>query len=135
MTSRNTESTPQSDHSPERKEAIALWHDHFQLVAQRKVGGSKSLPADEFTWLGSLKGIFVTLRTTPRLIYPLGRFMTPSNARLRTAWSEKYDGHFIDLVVLEPEYPPPELLQEIHTLAQAADPRPVRVRRRREQLR
>jgi hypothetical protein len=111
------------------------WIDIFTLTdhqKSRKVDGwgSKTSAADIKTWRGWIQGQKVEVRSYPRLINALASFLTPSNARLRTGYQEKWGGHFVDIEILKPSQPGASLESFIAELAKQSDTRPVRVRKK-----
>lgn len=106
----------------------ARFDEAFRQIGQRGVGGGpKSTGADELLFCGNLGRGLIYLTTQPRLHEPRESFYTSSSHRLRD--SKVGDGgHWIDVVVTG-ECSDDDL-ETIRRLAQAADTREVRVRRR-----
>lgn len=108
--------------------------DVFTVCRREKVGGgSKTAPADRFYWIGNVDGVWVSLRSTVRLVNPLIYFLTPSAARIH--FVRDLGPHFIDIEVLRPSAAAPDLLARIAAMAAAEDGREVRIRRAGERLR
>ena len=102
--------------------------DHaFRQIGSCKVGGGpKTTEADEFTFVGNIGSGLVFLTSRVRLIEPHESFYTPSNMRLRDSHVGRA-GHWIDIQVRG--ICSDADLAFIGRLAQAADERPVVVRR------
>jgi hypothetical protein len=99
----------------------------FRQIGRRKVGGGpKTTAADEFTFCGNLGSGIVFLVSRVRLIEPNESFYTSAPHRLRDSYVGR-SGHWMDLEV-GGECSDAEL-EKIRELAQAADARPVRIRR------
>jgi hypothetical protein len=99
----------------------------FRQIGHRKIGGGpKATPADEFLFCGNLGSGILFLRTRVRLNDPHESYYTSSSHRLRDSHVGRA-GHWIDLEVRGDcsEFE----LELIRRLAQAADTRPVHVRR------
>ncbi|MET0528613.1 MAG: hypothetical protein ABW003_09755 [Microvirga sp.] len=99
----------------------------FRQIGQRKIGGGpKTPPADELLFCGNLGSGLVFLTTRVRLVEPNESFYTSSNHRLRDSHVGR-SGHWIDIEVRGSCSDAD--LARIEQLAQAADTRPVSVRR------
>ena len=105
----------------------ATFDDAFRQIGRRKVGGGpKTTPADELLFCGNLGAGIIFLTTRVRLIDPNESFYTSSNHRLRDSHVGRA-GHWIDIEV-RGECSDADFALIEH-LAQAADTRPVLVRR------
>lgn len=92
-------------------------------------GGPKTTAADEFTFCGNLGSGILFLVSRVRLIEPNESFYTSAPHRLRDSHVGR-SGHWVDMEV-QGDCSDAEL-SLIQRLAEAADSRPVRVRRRGE---
>jgi hypothetical protein len=105
----------------------ATFDQAFRQIGRRKVGGGpKTTQADEFTFLGNVGSGLVFLTSRVRLIDPHESYLTPSNMRLCDSHVGR-SGHWVDIQVRG--ICSDADLTLIHRLAQAADERPVSVRR------
>lgn len=99
----------------------------FRQIGGKKVGGGpKTAPADEFLFCGNLGRGLLFLTSRVRLIEPHESFYTTSNHRLSGSYVG-YSGHWVDIEVAGDCSD--EDLALIERLAQAADTRPIQVRR------
>ncbi|NGM37986.1 MULTISPECIES: hypothetical protein [Methylobacterium] len=99
----------------------------FRQIGKRAVGGGpKTTPADELIFCGNLGAGILFLTSRVRLVEPNESFYTSSNHRLRDSHVGR-SGHWIDIEVRGPCSDADLAL--IERLAQAADTRPVAVRR------
>lgn len=99
----------------------------FRQIGHRKIGGGpKATPADEFLFCGNFGSSILFLRPRVRLTDPHESFYTSSGHRLRDSHVGRA-GHWIDLEV-RGDCSDAEL-DLIGCLVQAADTRPVVVRR------
>jgi hypothetical protein len=99
----------------------------FRQIGRKKVGGGpKSTESDEFLFCGNLGLGILFLTSRVRLIEPNESFYTSSNHRLRDSHVGRA-GHWVEITV-RGECSDAELAL-IERLAQAADTRPVVVRR------
>ena len=100
----------------------------FRQIGKREIGGGpKTVPADELIFCGNLGAGIVFLTSRVRLVEPHESFYTSSNHRLRDSHVGRA-GHWVDLEVRGPCSDADLAL--IERLAQAADTRPVMVRRK-----
>jgi hypothetical protein len=107
----------------------ASFKEAFRQIGGRKVGGGPTTTsADEFLFCGNLGRGLLFLTSRVRLIEPRESFYTTSNHRLRDSFVGR-SGHWVDVEVTGDCSD--EDLELIERLAQAADTRPVQVRRRR----
>jgi hypothetical protein len=105
----------------------ATFDDAFRQIGKRQIGGGpKTVPADELIFCGNLGAGIVFLTSRVRLVEPHESFYTSSNHRLRDSHVGRA-GHWIDLAVRGPCSDVDLAL--IARLAQAADTRPVVIRR------
>jgi hypothetical protein len=105
----------------------ASFKEAFRQIGGKKVGGGpKTTAADEFLWCGNLGRGLLFLQSRVRLIEPNESFYTSSNHRLRDSYVGR-SGHWVDVEVMGECSD--EDLALIERLAQAAEARPVRVRR------
>lgn len=99
----------------------------FRQIGRRTVGGGpKTVGADEHLFCGNPGLGIVFLNSRVRLIEPKESFYTSSNYRLRDSHVGR-SGHWVDIAVLGPCSDAELAL--IQRLAQAADTRPVMIRR------
>ena len=106
----------------------ATFDEAFRQIGQRKVGGGpKTTPHDEILFCGNLGSGILFLTSRVRLIDSNESFYTSSNHRLRDS-NVGSSGHWVHIQV-RGECSDAELAL-IERLAQAADTRPVVVRRR-----
>ena len=99
----------------------------FRQIGQRKIGGGpKTTEADELLFCGNLGSGLLFLRSRVRLIERHESFYTSSNHRLRDS-KVGSGGHYVEIEVTG-ECPDADLAT-IQRIAQAADTRPVVVRR------
>ena len=99
----------------------------FRQIGQRKIGGGpKTTPADELLFCGNLGSGLLFLRSRVRLIERHESFYTSSSHRLRDSKLGS-GGHFVEIEVTG-DCPDADLTT-IERIAQAADTRPVVVRR------
>lgn len=99
----------------------------FRQIGQKKVGGGpKTTEADELLFCGNLGTGILFLTSRVKLIEPNESFYTSSNHRLRDSHVGRA-GHWVDIEVRGAVTD--AQLARIQQLAQAADERPVRVRR------
>ncbi|WGF91002.1 hypothetical protein [Marinivivus vitaminiproducens] len=109
------------------KPSPATFDQAFKQIGQRRVGGGpKTTGADELLFVGNLGTGILFLRSRVRLSDPRESFLTSSNHRLRDSHVGRA-GHWVDIVVAGAC--DDAQLAQIEALAQAADTRPVRVRR------
>lgn len=105
----------------------ATFEEAFRQIGRKSVGGGpKTTPADELLFCGNLGSGIIFLTSRVRLIDPNESFYTSSNHRLRDSHVGRA-GHWVDIEVRgdcsETD------ISLIRRLAQAADTRPVIVRR------
>lgn len=99
----------------------------FHQIGQRKIGGGpKTTEADELLFCGNLGSGILFLRSRVRLIERHESFYTSSNHRLRDS-KVGSGGHFVEIEVTG-DCPDADLAT-VQRIAQAADTRPVVVRR------
>ena len=99
----------------------------FRQIGRKKIGGGpKTTEADEFLFCGNLGTGILFLTSRVKLVDPNESFYTSSNHRLRDSHVGS-GGHWVDIEVRGPVTD--AQLARIQQLAQAADERPVRVRR------
>jgi hypothetical protein len=99
----------------------------FRQIGQKKVGGGpKATEADELLFCGNLGSGILFLTSRVKLIEPNESFYTSSNHRLRDSHVGRA-GHWVDIMVRG--VCSDADLALIQRLAQAADQRPVSVRR------
>lgn len=104
----------------------ATFDEAFRQIGRAKVGGgSKTIPADKFTFCGNIGSGFLILVSQVRLNEPNESFYTSSNHRLRDSHVGR-SGHWVDIEVFGRATD--EDLARIERLAQMADTRTVRVR-------
>jgi hypothetical protein len=107
----------------------ASFDEAFRQIGQKKVdGGPKTTAADEFLWCGNFGRGLLFLTSRVRLIDPNERLYTSSNHRLRDSHVGRA-GHWIFDIEVAGDCSDEDLTL-IERLAQAADTRPVQVRRR-----
>lgn len=105
----------------------ATFDEAFRQIGRRQVGGGpKTTPADELLFCGNLGSGIIFLTSRVRLIDPNESFYTSSNHRLRDSHVGRA-GHWVNIEV-RGECSDADL-PLIERLAQAADTRPVLVRR------
>lgn len=99
----------------------------FRQIGQRKIGGGpKTIEADELLFCGNLGSGILFLRSRVRLTERHESFYTSSNHRLRDS-KVGSGGHYVEIEVTG-DCPDADLAT-IQRIAQAADTRPVVVRR------
>ncbi|MFY9294859.1 MAG: hypothetical protein WAP03_29875 [Methylorubrum rhodinum] len=99
----------------------------FRQIGQRKIGGGpKTVPADEFLFVGNLGSGILFLTSRVRPCAPNESFHTSSNHRLRDSHVGRA-GHWVEITV-RGECSDADLAL-IERLARAADTRPILVRR------
>lgn len=104
----------------------------FRQIGRRKVGGGpKTTEGDELLFCGNLGTGILFLRSRVRLADPTENFLTSSNHRLRDSHVGSA-GRWIDIEVTGQITD--DQLGRIRRLAEAADVRPVRVRRAHRKL-
>ena len=105
----------------------ASFAEAFRQIGRRQVGGGpKTTPADELLFCGNLGSGIIFLTWRVRLIEPNESFYTSSSHRLRDSHVGRA-GHWVEIEV-RGECTDADLAL-IERLAQAADTRPVAVRR------
>jgi hypothetical protein len=105
----------------------ATFDEAFRQIGRRQVGGGpKTMPADELLFCGNLGSGLILLTSRVRLIDPNVSFYISSNRRLRDSHVGRA-GHWVDIEV-SGDCSDADLAL-IERLAQAADTRPVVVRR------
>jgi hypothetical protein len=96
----------------------------FAEVSRRKVGGgAKTTPADEIRWRGTLRGRTIEITSRPRTCDPSASFHVHANARIEYMIEH---AQFVDLLVHE-QLDACER-EELRSLAQQFDQRPIVVR-------
>lgn len=105
----------------------ATFDQAFRQIGRRQIGGGpKTTPADELLFCGNLGSGIIFLRSRVRLIERHESFYTSSSHRLRDS-KVGSGGHYIEIEVTG-DCSDAEL-STIERIAQAADTRPVAVRR------
>jgi hypothetical protein len=105
----------------------ASFDEAFRRIGQKKIGGGpKTTEADEFLFCGNLGSGILFLTSRVRLIDPNESFYTSSSHRLQDSHVGRA-GHWVDIAVTGDCSD--DQLALIQHLAEAADTRPVMVRR------